>query len=142
VDAAKNKPYHHHPPSAGVFTFGKYGQMHKYDTKHSPFAPFSSGSPQKKQNETVRSLDESEIQDFVDMMSEKMAVPFGKLEKLFHEKLYAHVPYENRGKMLCSIVIAALAMSDPLRYIQDKFTYYNRQYQCQNDIVCCRSVRD
>lgn len=131
-DASKNKPNHHHPSSAGVLNSWKYGQMHKHGSKHSPFATFSSGSPRKKQNETVRTLDEGEIQDFVDMMSERMAICFEKLEKLFFGRLYPYAPYEKTRKALCEIHSAALVMPDPIRYMQEKFTYYNRQYCSAN----------
>ena len=47
---------------------------------------------------------------------------------MFFEKLYPHEPHEKTKKMLCNIVFAALAMPDPIRYVQDKFIYYNRQY--------------
>ncbi|MDP9015481.1 MAG: hypothetical protein M3M87_01805 [Thermoproteota archaeon] len=73
-------------------------------------------------------MDEGEKEDFVDITSEKMAIHVEKLEKLFFEKLYPHEPRKNTKKMLCNIVTAALAMPDPIRYIQDKFTYYHRQY--------------
>ena len=37
-------------------------------------------------------------------------------------------PMKEQKKMLCNTVDAALAMPDPIRYVQDTFTYYNRQY--------------
>ncbi len=73
-------------------------------------------------------MDEGEKEDLVDITSEKMAIHVEKLEKLFFEKLYSHEPCEKTKKMLCNVVAAALAMPEPIRYIQDKFTYYNRQY--------------
>jgi hypothetical protein len=73
-------------------------------------------------------IDECEKEDFVDATSEKMGIHVEKLEKLFFEKLYPHEPREKTKKLLCNIVTAALAMHDPIRYIQDKFAYYHRQY--------------
>jgi hypothetical protein len=73
-------------------------------------------------------MDEGEREEFVNISTEKIAIQVEKLEKLFSEKLYPHEPAENTIKRLCSIVAAALAMPDPIRYTQDLFTYYNRQY--------------
>lgn len=73
-------------------------------------------------------MDEGEKEDFVNITTEKIAIQVEKLEKLFSEKLYPNEPVENTIKRLCNIVAAALAMPDPIRYTQDKFTYYNRQY--------------
>jgi hypothetical protein len=69
---------------------------------------------------------------FNDIMG-KITIPIEKLEKLF-EKLYPQAPNENTQIMISSIVIAALAMSDPIGYLQDKLTHYNRQY-CSDKMI-------
>ncbi len=128
ANAIENKPGRYHPSFAGASNPRRYGQMPQHNAIDSSFKPFNGGSPLKKPNESVVAMDEGEKQDFVDVISEKMGIHLEKLEKLFFEKLYPYQPRENTKKMLCSIVTAALAMPDPIRYIQDKFTYHNRQY--------------
>ena len=64
-----------------------------------------------------------------------MSISIERLEKLFFEKLC--IPRKNIENMLSHIIIAALTMHDPVKFIQDKFTYYNRQYySARNHTVC------
>lgn len=92
-----------------------------------PFAPFNnSGSSLKKPNKSVVTMDEGEKEDFLNNTLEKMSISIERLEKLFFEKLC--IPRKNIENMLSHIIIAALTMHDPVKFIQDKFTYYNRQY--------------
>lgn len=128
ANAPINSPGRYHPSFASPSKPWIHGQMRQYNAKNFSFTPFKSGSSWKKPNKPVVAIDECEKEDFVDATSEKMAIHVEKLEKLFFEKLYPHEPREKTKKMLCNIVTAALAMPDPIRYIQDKFTYYNRQY--------------
>ena len=124
---AINKPDRYHPSFAAASTPWKYRQMHQHNSKDSSFAPFNnSGSPLKKPNKSVVTMDEGEKEDFLNNTLEKMAISIERLEKLFFEKLC--IPRKNIENMLSHIIIAALAMPDPVKFIQDKFTYYNRQY--------------
>jgi hypothetical protein len=127
-DLKDNPGRHHHPSFANPSKLRLHLQMRQHNSKGSSFTPFKSGSSWKKPSKPVVAMDECEKEDFFDATSEKMAIHVEKLEKLFYEKLYLHEPREKTKKMLCSIVPAALAMPDPIMYIQDQFAYYSRQY--------------
>ena len=74
------------------------------------------------------SMDEVEKDEFLNNTLKKMAIPLEKLEKLFFGRLWLNTPHKNIQNMLSCIVIAALAMPDPIKFMQDCLTYYNRQY--------------
>lgn len=128
VNALKNNPGRYTPFFAAASKFCKYGQTRQNNAKDSPFTPFKIGSHLKKPNESAPTIDEGEREEFVNITTEKIAIQVEKLEKLFSGKMYPHAPAENTTKRICNIVAAALAMPDPIRYAQDMFTYYNRQY--------------
>ena len=74
------------------------------------------------------SMDKGEKDDFFNNILEKLAIPLQKLERLFFGGLWLNTLHENIQNMLSSIVIAELAMPDPIKFMQDCLTYYNRQY--------------
>jgi hypothetical protein len=128
VNALKNQPWFN-PSFAAASKSKDTKYLHQKNANDFSFRSFNNGvSSLRKMKRSVMPMDEGQKDDFLHETLEKMAIPFEKLEKLFSEKLYPHEPAENTIKRLCSIVTAALAMPDPIRYTQDMFTYYNRQY--------------
>jgi hypothetical protein len=126
VNALKNQPGYR-TSFASSPQSQKFKYARRYNAHDSTFKPFSDGSPLKKSNKAVRPMDYEEKEDFFYNTLEKMATPVEKLEKLF-EKIYPHDPRENTQNMISLIVIASLADPDPIKYIQDKLAYHNRQY--------------
>jgi hypothetical protein len=134
VIALKNQPGYHSSfvPSTKSQKF-KYARL--YTANDSTFKPFNDGSPLKKSNKAVRPMDYEEKEDFFYNTLEKMATPVENLEKLFFEKIYPHEPRENTQYMISLIIIASLADHDPIKYIQDKLAYHNRQYYASKVIT-------
>jgi hypothetical protein len=127
VNVLKNQSGYH-PSFAAATKSQKFKYVRRNNANGPPFKPFNDGSPLKKSNKAVRPVDYGEKEDFFYNTLEKMATPVEKLEKLFFEKIYPHEPRENTQNMISNIVIASLADPDPIRYIQDKLAYHNRQY--------------
>jgi hypothetical protein len=127
VNALKNQSGYH-PSFASSPQSQKFKYVRSIDANRFPFKPFNDGSFLKKTNKAVRHMDYEEKEDFFYNTLEKMATPIEKLEKLFFEKIYPPEAHENAQNMISSIVNASLADSNPTRYIQDKLTYHNRQY--------------
>jgi len=73
-------------------------------------------------------MDERQKEDLLYNTLGEMGAPFEKLEKLFFEKSRFLPPCENIEKKLSALIITALESPDPVKVIQDKLDYYNRQY--------------
>ncbi len=131
ANALKNKTDRYHPSFAATPKSWKYGQIHRTNAKDFSYKPFNSLFL-KKSNKSVETMDEGEKEDFLNNTLEKMAIPIERLEKLFLEKLC--IPPKKVENILSHIITVALGMPDPIRFIQDKFTYYNRQY-CSAKII-------
>jgi len=127
VNTLKNQSGYH-PSFAASPQSQKFRYARGNNANDPLFKPFNDGSPLKKSNKAVRYMDYEEKEDFFYNTLEKMAIPVEKLEKLFFEKIYPQDPRENTQNMISLIVNASLADPDPIGYIQDKLTYYTRQY--------------
>ena len=128
VKAVKNR-YGLYPSFSAASKSKEFKHLNQNDANDSSFKPFNnSGFHLKKPNKSVMSMGEGEKDDFLNNTLEKMAIPLEKLEKLFFGRLWLTTPNKNIQNILSCIVIAALAMPDPIKFIQDCLTYYNRQY--------------
>jgi hypothetical protein len=128
VKAAKNR-FGIYPSFSSASQSKEFRHLNHNTANDSSFRPFNNGgSHLKKSNKSVMSMDEGEKDDFLNNTLEKMAIPLEKLEKLFFGGLWLITPHKDIQNMLSCIVIAALAMPDPIKFMQDCLTYFNRQY--------------
>ncbi len=71
-----------------------------------------------------------------------MASPLEKLEKLLKEKTHANVPCNEIEQILSNLILMALEMPNPVKELQDLYTYYNRSYYSNKMIlIVARSLK-
>ena len=104
--------------------------MRQNNANGSSFKPFNNSLHLKGLNKSDMCLDEEKMEYVFNDVMGKITIPIEKLEKLF-EKLYPQAPHENTQNMISSIVIAALAMSDPIGYLA------RQTYLLQQSILQC-----
>ena len=129
VNALEN-PSGYNPSFTPVSQSQKFKHMRQNNANGSSFKPFNNSLHLKGLNKSDMCLDEEKMEYVFNDVMGKITIPIEKLEKLF-EKLYPQAPHENTQNMISSIVIAALAMSDPIGYLA------RQTYLLQQSILQC-----
>jgi hypothetical protein len=134
VNALKNHPGFN-PSFAAASKFKEFKYMNQKNANDFSFRSFNKGgSPFKKLNRQIMPMDEGQKEDLLYKTLEKMAVPFGKLEKLLFEKPSLLKPSEDVETKISFILVTALESPDPVKVIQDNLDHYNRQYHADKMI--------
>ncbi len=126
----------HYPSTKATESSGFGISKHKPQTntfrKHlfNPLDPF-----RKKPNNSFKFMNEDEKEQILYNTLEKMASPLEKLEKLLKEKTHVNVPYHEIDRILSNQILMALQMPNPVKVLQDLYTYYNRLYYSNKMIL-------